>query len=377
MENSEEIPELKTESCTLPPARPRQLRQRSEETKPPSLSPPQSSSSSSSPSNHKGEVDPLILTALKNATNRMVALRIEKSIVKFIKSTDQLELQLDQMNSFYRLLAHKIADYYNIGHTRNFDNSSVIIFKLNGAAPQLPDRSLYSLVEDAQSGSQSKQEELLKIKSRAGTPGSILLRKEGAADMDDKKVYSIAQSAGDGGKAISEMAEPEKLAKKLAQYQEARRKIFENDEKDEVDAALEEISCKDQDEGWVATLDPEYRRSPLPYDTASSGYPANQMPQNRTWNQNGSQFVHNQQVALPNQIQGQSYGTQFVPGLPYMAPAPPFYLNPHMFPAGFPPPPPPPPFFGSGVPTTGTGAPHNGYQKPRHDSQRFVGNAEE
>lgn len=371
MESRSEFQQSKSEVCSVPLTRPKQLRQRSEEVKLPSLSP--STSPSPSPSNHKGEVDPLILTALKNPANRMVALRIEKSIVKFVKTVGQQELQLDQMNSFYRLLAHKIADYYNIGHTRNFDNSSVIIFKLNGVAPQLPDRSLYSLVEDPQSGLQIKQEELPKIKSRTGTPGSILLRKDETSDLN-KNLYSIDQSTSNGATSNSQMAEPEKLARKLAQYQEARRKIFENDEKEEGDSVLEEISTEEHDQNWAASLDPEYRRSPIPYDTASSGYPFNQNSQNRAWNQYGNHFAPNHPVAHPNQTQRPSYGTQFVSGHPYMAPAPPFYMIPHMIPAGFPPP--PPPFFAASVPNTGTGVSQNGLQETRQDGQRFVGNAE-
>lgn len=79
------------------------------------------------PENHD-EIDPVILSALFDVRNRMFVLRLEQTMCNFIKSP-QTEMDLDPMNSFYRLVAHKVADYYGLGHLSNNDSASVTLFK--------------------------------------------------------------------------------------------------------------------------------------------------------------------------------------------------------------------------------------------------------
>uniref|UniRef100_A0A060T353 ARAD1C29568p n=1 Tax=Blastobotrys adeninivorans TaxID=409370 RepID=A0A060T353_BLAAD len=85
------------------------------------------SETSAEPGNHD-EIDPVILSALFDVRNRMFVLRLEQSMCNFIKSS-QTEMDLDPMNSFYRLVAHKVADYYGLGHLSNNDAASVTLFK--------------------------------------------------------------------------------------------------------------------------------------------------------------------------------------------------------------------------------------------------------
>jgi hypothetical protein len=79
-------------------------------------------------------VDPLILSALEDPKNRTFVLRLERTILTLLRVPNEHSVELERMNSFYRLLAHKVADYYGVGHTSGTE-SSVLYYKLGMGSP--------------------------------------------------------------------------------------------------------------------------------------------------------------------------------------------------------------------------------------------------
>jgi hypothetical protein len=72
--------------------------------------------------------DPKLLEALDNPRDRVWVLKLEQDVIDFVKDASETSLNLPQCNSFYRMLAHKMADYYMLGHVVD-DSSAVRLFK--------------------------------------------------------------------------------------------------------------------------------------------------------------------------------------------------------------------------------------------------------
>lgn len=73
--------------------------------------------------------DTKLLEALENPRDRIWVLKLEQDVIDFVKDAKESSLNLPQCNSFYRMLAHKIADYYQLGHSVDDSNSAVRLFR--------------------------------------------------------------------------------------------------------------------------------------------------------------------------------------------------------------------------------------------------------
>ena len=73
--------------------------------------------------------DSKLLEALDSPKDRIMVLKLEQDIVDFVKDPKESSLKLPQTNAFYRMLAHKLADYYMLGHTVDEFTQAVRIFK--------------------------------------------------------------------------------------------------------------------------------------------------------------------------------------------------------------------------------------------------------
>ncbi|KAI4724148.1 hypothetical protein E4T49_08103 [Aureobasidium sp. EXF-10728] len=73
--------------------------------------------------------DVKLLEALNNPRDRIWVLKLEQDIIDFVKDPTEHSLDLPQCNSFYRMLAHKLADYYILGHAVDGSISAVRLYK--------------------------------------------------------------------------------------------------------------------------------------------------------------------------------------------------------------------------------------------------------
>lgn len=75
--------------------------------------------------------DDKLLEALASQRDRVYVLKIEQDFIDFLKNEKDVQLVLPETNAFYRLLAHKLADYYRLDHevTSSSTGSAVVITK--------------------------------------------------------------------------------------------------------------------------------------------------------------------------------------------------------------------------------------------------------
>ncbi|OAP61135.1 hypothetical protein AYL99_03336 [Fonsecaea erecta] len=73
--------------------------------------------------------DEKLLDALATPKDRLPLLQLEEKFLAFIAIQGNDFLDLPPQNSFARLLAHKLADYYSLAHHINEDGTSIRIFR--------------------------------------------------------------------------------------------------------------------------------------------------------------------------------------------------------------------------------------------------------
>lgn len=73
--------------------------------------------------------DPKLMEALSNPRDRIWVLKLEQDIIDFVKDSKEPFVDLPQCNSFYRMLAHKLADYYLLGHAVDNTVTAVRLYR--------------------------------------------------------------------------------------------------------------------------------------------------------------------------------------------------------------------------------------------------------
>jgi hypothetical protein len=75
--------------------------------------------------------DEKLLEALDSPRDRVYVLKIEQDYIDFLKNEKDTQLVLPETNAFYRLLAHKLADYYRLEHevANSSTGTAVVITK--------------------------------------------------------------------------------------------------------------------------------------------------------------------------------------------------------------------------------------------------------
>ena len=73
--------------------------------------------------------DQKLLDALDHPQDRVWVLKLEQDVLDFMKDAKEASLTLPQCHAFYRLLAHKMADYYMLGHIIDDSTAAVRLYK--------------------------------------------------------------------------------------------------------------------------------------------------------------------------------------------------------------------------------------------------------
>ncbi|KAJ8659355.1 hypothetical protein O0I10_005070 [Lichtheimia ornata] len=91
------------------------------------------------------ELDPFIVDVLKKQQERIFLLKLEKELEAFINNSQLYRLDLPQMNSYQRLLVHKVAPYFKLSHFYEPMRKSVTLCKNPKTA--IPETSFAQVVE--------------------------------------------------------------------------------------------------------------------------------------------------------------------------------------------------------------------------------------
>lgn len=200
------------------------------------------------------EPDEKLLEALESPKDRLFLLRLEQEVITFVKDSQEPMIDLPPCNSFCRLLAHKLADYYALTHFVDNAVSSVRLYRtpycrvpppLGALAPKA------SAPVDAQSSSQPT----MKIMRRAGVGRDGQIIESGANTADGSMAPSKAGSeTGEDSQRGTGVASPtdsnltkDKSAmtreEREAKYKETRERIF-GPESENIDSndAVNEVS---------------------------------------------------------------------------------------------------------------------------------------
>ncbi|ETN40330.1 uncharacterized protein HMPREF1541_04606 [Cyphellophora europaea CBS 101466] len=175
--------------------------------------------------------DERLLDALASPKDRLSILQLEERLLAFIRQSDVEFIDLPPQNSYARLLAHKLADYYGMMHHINEDGTSIRIFR--AITISLP-TSLAVLAKSIPAGStQLPGPTAVKIMRRAGMSS----RQMSAADSTAPSSSAPSKATSDAGHSEEGLTSPiegtpgrDKTKKsreeREAQYKAARERIF-------------------------------------------------------------------------------------------------------------------------------------------------------
>lgn len=119
---------------------------------------------------YKQTPDEKLLEALDSPKDRIFLLRLEQTLIAFVRDSKEPYIDLPPCNSFCRLLTHKLADYYHMTHQYDNVAQSVRIFRTPFC--RLP-QTLTSISNPPTTGNTPPPTmPTMKIMRRGGDPGT-------------------------------------------------------------------------------------------------------------------------------------------------------------------------------------------------------------
>ncbi|KAH6639619.1 hypothetical protein C7974DRAFT_470107 [Boeremia exigua] len=163
--------------------------------------------------------DEKLIEALQSPRDRLFVVKIEQDFIDFIKDSRESEYSLPNCNTFYRMLAHRLADYYMLGHVVDSTMTGVKITRtpLCRIPPPL------SQMVDATKGADTPPVEL---------PARKIMRREdaksGTNTASNSQNPSKTASEADGSDGSNDGKDKAALTReeREARYREARQRIF-------------------------------------------------------------------------------------------------------------------------------------------------------
>ncbi|KAK2736020.1 hypothetical protein FQN57_000913 [Myotisia sp. PD_48] len=179
--------------------------------------------------------DEKLMEAMNSPKDRLLLLQLEEKIISFIKNSTDGSLELPPCNSFGRLLAHKLGDYYHLTHFVDNNVTSVRLHRTPWSRLPTP----LSMLQAANTNTPPLTAPTMKIMRRIGqmgekgsvggstAPSSSVPSKtvsESGVDTpnEDERDDNTSSAGATPAKDRSALTREEREAK----YQEARERIF-------------------------------------------------------------------------------------------------------------------------------------------------------
>ena len=271
--------------------------------------------------------DEKLLDALESPKDRLFLLQIEQQIISFIQSPQDNSLDLPPYNSFFRLLAHRLGDYYRLSHFVDSNINTVRLYRtpsthlptpLSAFRPSTSSEGVPAVQASMRimrrMGAGSSNEGQVTTSGATTNPSSIAPSKAGSEFEDEsQKVSGVASPTGS---SIAKDKASQTREEREAKYKEARERIFgdwkeaENNIQDQSNATSADASRassvtgkkkkknRNDDDGFEARS-AFYRQQPVNFDQA------------------GAQMAFFHPYMMQNGMQmfqpsyGQGYGPQF------------------------------------------------------------------
>ncbi|KAF3007851.1 hypothetical protein E8E13_010784 [Curvularia kusanoi] len=162
--------------------------------------------------------DEKLIEALQSPRDRLFVVKIEQDFIDFIKDSRESEYSLPNCNTFYRMLAHRLADYYMLGHVVDSTMTGVKITRTPYCRIPPP----LSQMVDATKGADTPPVEL---------PARKIMRREdksGTGTHPNSQNPSKTASEAGGSDGSNDGKDKAALTReeREARYREARQRIF-------------------------------------------------------------------------------------------------------------------------------------------------------
>ncbi|KAF2809805.1 uncharacterized protein BDZ99DRAFT_571556 [Mytilinidion resinicola] len=165
--------------------------------------------------------DEKLIEALESPRDRLFVLKLEQDFIDFVKDSNESELSLPNCNTFYRMLTHRLADYYLLGHVVDDSMTAVKISKTSYCRipPPLSALPVHSKIAATPPSDLPARKIMRRGGEKSGTNTN-------ANSENPSKTTSEAgggsSDGGDEGKDKSALTREEREAR----YKEARQRIF-------------------------------------------------------------------------------------------------------------------------------------------------------
>ncbi|KAF9311167.1 R3H domain-containing protein 1 [Podila horticola] len=147
--------------------------------------------------------DEFLITALKNRNDRIFLLKLELEFTNFINNQSQEQLDFPSLNSYYRMVIHRVANYFKLTRVVDPIHKTIIMYKTDQSA--IPALRFSDLMEE-------EEEQVVKpmkvLKRTPNRPSAGAFAPDGSAESDRRTV------------SIKEREEA---------YAKARARIFQED----------------------------------------------------------------------------------------------------------------------------------------------------
>ncbi|KAI9203108.1 uncharacterized protein BJ171DRAFT_510903 [Polychytrium aggregatum] len=202
---------------------------------------------------------PTVVDAVRKQKDRVWVLKFEKEMEAFVQESSRDSTEYPDLNSYYRLLAHNIAEAFKLTHIYDSHRNAVIITK--SPASTIPKFSLRDipLTDDQQAASEPVVEQ---SQQPVVLPKAIMRRE------DKSRPGARHHQHGHVKKADP----PKTREQREQEYEEARKRIFNDDAS--ADSSSQESAPKTPSEPPVVKAVPA-RQGPISYRPPRSAHTNN------------------------------------------------------------------------------------------------------
>ncbi|KAG0022104.1 R3H domain-containing protein 2 [Podila clonocystis] len=131
--------------------------------------------------------DEFLITALKNRNDRIFLLKLELEFTNFINSQSQEQLDFPSLNSYYRMVIHRVANYFKLTRVVDPIHKTIIMYKTDQSA--IPALRFSDLMEE-------EEEQVVKpmkvLKRTPNRPSAGSATPDGSAE-NDRRTVSIKE----------------------------------------------------------------------------------------------------------------------------------------------------------------------------------------
>ncbi|KAG0024925.1 R3H domain-containing protein 1 [Podila clonocystis] len=131
--------------------------------------------------------DEFLITALKNRNDRIFLLKLELEFTNFINNQSQEQLDFPSLNSYYRMVIHRVANYFKLTRVVDPIHKTIIMYKTDESA--IPALRFSDLMEEEEEQVVKPMKVLKRTPNRASAGAATL---DGSAE-NDRRTVSIKE----------------------------------------------------------------------------------------------------------------------------------------------------------------------------------------